>query len=68
MSVLTNEPLWPQEMTKSVSCGCTKGCTGNCLCAKMDLQCYATYVGCRCIGLPEIFSRAMCMAQVETES
>ena len=24
MPVLTKEPLWPQEMTKSVSCGCTK--------------------------------------------
>ena len=63
--VLIKKPLWPQEMTKSVLCGCTKGCTRNCSCAKKDVQCY---VRCRCTGSPEKCSCAMCMAQVETES
>ena len=45
--VLTKEPLWPPEMTKSVSYGCTKRCTRNCSCAKKDVQCY---VGCGCTG------------------
>lgn len=28
--IQTTEPLWPNEMTQSVSCKCKKGCKGNC--------------------------------------
>jgi hypothetical protein len=58
--VTSTTPLWPQKMAQSITCGCTKGCKGNCSCAKKQVACY---IGCKCTGSLEKCSRARYLAQ-----
>ena len=47
MPVQSTHQAWPQEMMHTIPCGCTKGCSRNCSCAKKNIDCY---LGCRCQG------------------
>lgn len=55
--VPSKEPTWPVEMTKTLSCGCTKGCIRNCSCARNN-------IACRCHGSVDSCSRAKYNAAV----
>jgi len=57
--VPSTKPAWPEQMTKNISCGCTKGCNRNCSCNKKGIPCY---IGCRCQGSPHNCSRTRCAA------
>lgn len=57
--------LWPPEMSKSLSCGCRKGCSRNCACAKREVPCY---LACKCRGSIESCSRAQYYHQIEDSS
>ena len=58
--VASTQPACPQQMTNTVSCGCTKGCNRNCSCAKNNIPCY---ISCRCQGSSKKCSRAMFAAR-----
>ena len=54
--VVSTHSACPQQMTKTVSCGCTKGCNRNCSCAKNNIPCY---ISCRCQGSSKKCGRTM---------
>jgi len=62
--VASTQPAWPQQMTKAISCNCTKGCNRNCSCAKKKIPCY---IGCCCQGSISKCSHAQCTAALESE-
>ena len=45
MPVTSTAPAWPESMTKTIACGCNKGCKKICSCMKKNVSCY---IGCRC--------------------
>ena len=47
MPVQSTHQALPQEMKHTIPCGCTKGCSRNCSCAKKNIACT---LGCRCQG------------------
>jgi len=57
--VPSTKPAWPEQMTKNIFCGCTKGSNRNCSCNKKGIPCY---IGCRCQGSPHKCSRTRCAA------
>ena len=52
--VTSTFPAWPESMTKTIACGCMKGCKKNCSCMKKNISCY---IECRCRGTVENCSR-----------
>ena len=40
MPVQSTRQAWPQEKMHAIPCGCTKGCSRNCSCAKKNIACY----------------------------
>ena len=63
--VPSTQPAWPQQMTKTISCGCGKGCNKNCSCNKKKIPCY---IGCRCQVSKNKCSRARCSATFQSSS
>jgi hypothetical protein len=57
--------LWPDDMAKSVSCGCKTGCSKNCSCAKRQVPCF---LGCKCHGSLEKCSRAKYLIEFNESS
>jgi len=53
--IRSTQPPWPQQMTQTLSCKCTKGCNRNCSCNKRNIPCY---IGCHCQGSTSKCSRA----------
>ena len=63
VAVTTSDPLWPQEMARSIACTCTKGCGTRCSCVKKDAPCY---IGCsRCTGSKDKCSHTQFLAQLD---
>ena len=46
--VQSTRQAWPQQMMHTIYCGCIKGCSRNCSCAKKNIACI--YLGCRSQG------------------
>ena len=40
MPVQSTRQAWPHEKMHTIPCGCTKGCSRNCSCAKKNIACY----------------------------
>ena len=58
-------PVWPDQMSKNISCGCLKGCNRNCSCSKKGIPCY---IGCRCQGSERKCSRIKCIVTLDADS
>ncbi len=59
--VTTSENAWPEEMARSISCTCAKGCGNRCSCVKKDVPCY---IGCRCTGSQAKCSHVRHLAEI----
>ena len=61
--VASTRPAYPQQITKTISCDCTKGCNRSCSRAKNNIACY---ISCRCKGSVKKCSRAMYAAKFDS--
>lgn len=59
--VLSVTSLWPEQLSRSISCNCLKGCNRNCSCARKQVPCY---IGCKCTGSADRCSHNKCLEEV----
>ena len=50
LPIPVTQPTWPEQLEKSIACGCNKGCNWKCSCGKKPIPCF---IWCCWIGSDE---------------